>query len=222
MSRTLRTSITILSLLFLSCSSGTDPGDCQRAECLPAIYGVGIIENQFRTVDTLPPIYSLFTIIEHENGVYTSNNTVDYLIGFNDRLASYPVGESFALTLNSERDTFSIAPSGAYNVWKIVVGGTPVVYDSIQTPVDPLRITSPENRALFNPTEDVVLNIEGNFGAVASAELRPELVVDDDVIELENIPVTSSKVVIPASVRVGDPDVIAAWRGRRIVGYETA
>ncbi|MGE3802794.1 MAG: hypothetical protein AB7H80_17400, partial [Candidatus Kapaibacterium sp.] len=182
------------------CSSGTDPGDCQRADCLPAIYGVGIIESKHTSVDTLPPIYSLFAIIEHEDGVYTGNNTVDHLIEFNDRLASYAVGESFSLTLNDQRDTLSVAPSGAYNIWKIVVDGTPVVCDSIQTPVDPLRITSPGNREYFDPSEDVVLTIDGDFGSVTSAELRPVLGTDFDVIDLENIPVTSNRVVIPASV----------------------
>lgn len=146
--------------LLLSCSTGTDPGDCTALECLPAQYNLHLTLSTDMDVDfTLQDVRYSATFLRPGNDVdlFSGPRNDDIRLGpdsdvrlpdhvtVNDFLLPPPLADKgeAPIYFGIGRDTI-LAPPGEYNVW--FVGGAPDLppyVDSIMTPADPVRVAAP-------------------------------------------------------------------------------
>lgn len=170
--------LVLLSVLALSCSVGTDPGDCTSLECLPVQYNLGLtltVDMDRDFTDREVRYFAVFLKPGNDVGVYSGPKKDQIRLGAGSdlRLPSEIYVNTFRLPplkddvapiyLDFARDTI-LAPPGSYNVWR--VGGAedlPAYTDSILTPPDPVRPVAPTPHDTVSIGRGMEIRLEGRI-----------------------------------------------------------
>lgn len=170
--------LVLFSFLALSCSVGTDPGDCTSLECLPVQYNLGLtltVDMDRDFTDREVRYFAVFLRPGNDVDVYSGpkNDQIRLGPGSDVRLPweifvntfRFPPLDAGAsevpIYLDFARDTI-LAPPGSYNVWRI--GGAedlPPYTDSIMTPPDAMRPTAPTPHDTVSIGRGVDIRLEG-------------------------------------------------------------
>lgn len=209
MNRLLLFATTLLASIFLSCSVGTDPGECEEIECLSMFYRLAIQETRSALSDTAPSSYLVSAAISPSNSSPTGLHFF-HLLQFNryqDSVRSTAGKRGIVLDYRfiGQTDSISVASPGIFNVWKVIIDGVTMIHDSIETPSDPLRITSIANGDTLKTAEDLVLNFTGDRGDnvdTSSVPMVEIVAIDEEALSFHSLgsyAVRSSTLVIPSS-----------------------
>lgn len=172
--------LVLVSFLALSCSVGTDPGDCTSLECLPIQYNLGLtltVDMDRDFTDREVRYFAVFLKPGNDVGVYSGPKKDQIRLGPESdirlpseiyvntfRFPPMDIGSSGApIYLDFARDTI-LAPPGSYNVWRVGgAGDLPAYTDSIMTPPDAMRPTAPTPHDTVSIGRGVEIRLEGRI-----------------------------------------------------------
>lgn len=180
---------------------GTDPGDCQSLECLPAQYNIHLTlrtefdEDGFFYREGI--CSALFLKPGNDVSIYSGPNKDDIRLGWDSDVelpaevyvnnyllpSINPDGSEAPVYLEFFRDTV-LAPPGAYNVLRVSRAvDLPALVDSIMTPVDGILPV--------NLTEMDTISIARGFTVRFAERTVPQPVVDVHVYQFNSDGITA-------------------------------
>ena len=191
----------LLPFILLSCSLGTDPGDCETIECLPVDYSLRLVERTRHNRDSTHTNYSAdVTIRERSKLVMRNRNRVPYVVTVNETRLVNIIRDNRTHISRFVQELSELPPAGQPNAWQIALNGEILLKEELQTPSSFLIPLSLQPDDTVQSGEDIRLTFndapEGlsSFEIIARTEKNGEFWVYTITREAEN------EVIIPAAL----------------------
>ena len=168
----------MLSFLFLSCATGTDPGECTDPECLPAQYALHLIVWSSGDTSLLSTSSYVFGQLLRPGDRVDPDDPRDQLVPKQVWLNGTDITSLFTGQDGVQQiwlDTIVSEP-GAFNQWFVFCDDLPSLRDSIQTLPVPLRIVSLLEEEPYRISDGISVVLEGMITPDAPCSISLELI----------------------------------------------